>query len=93
MFDGGTKKVEQFNFHEYISEIWQKSLSSVGPHLSFRVLMLIQKLCRRDGVVDRLCVGKHQRCGAVRLAHGIKYTSMVTQTRKLSYILLLQPHI
>ena len=87
------KKVEQFNFHKYISEIWHKSLSSVGPHLSFRVLMLIQKLCRRDGVVDRLCVGKHQRCGAVRLAHGIKNTNMVTQTPKLSYILVLQPHV
>ena len=93
MLDGGTKKKLNNSIFINISVKSTTNLHKVGPHLSFRVLMLIQKLCRRDGVVDRLCVGKHQRCGAVRLAHGIKYTNMVTQTPKLSYILVFQPHV
>ena len=97
MLDGGTKKKLNNSIFINISvkstTNLHKSLSSVGTHLSFQVLMLIQKLCRTDGVVDRLCVGKHQRCGAVRLAHGIKNTNIITQTPKLSYILVLQPHV
>ena len=54
-------------------------------YLSTIKLMLVQKLSRRDRVMDRLCVRKHQRCCAIWLIQNISTTESILDFCNGSY--------